>query len=99
MNSLVKLAVYIALGDLLALIVIVFLPLLILFWVAMMLLDAFFGIKMIKFHHLRPGRPHRPEGTPAAEENAPHVPASEDVIDAEAVDLPDEPVSEENRLS
>ena len=81
-------AVVLAIGLLLAFA----LPLLIL-WILCMLVEAFFGVKLIdrrfvgRFH--RSGRPQQPPSP--APEPEPDVPASEAVIDVVAVDLPDEP--------
>ena len=96
----VKLLLYLVAGVLAIGLLLAFaLPPLIL-WILCMLVEAFFGVKLIdrrfvgRFH--RSGRP-QPPPSPAPEPE-PDVPASEAVIDVVAVDLPDEPPQAPERL-
>lgn len=71
-------------------IVIVLIPVLIAVGIVLMILQSFFGVKVAKFQWGNFQSRKRPAPSPDPE---PEVPASEAVIDAEVVDLPDEPAA------
>ena len=90
MNNPVKLIVYTILGLIAFGIVIVLIPVLIVAGIVLMILQSFFGVKIAKFQwgNFQNRKPPAPAPDPE-----PEVPASEAVIDAEVVDLPDEPAA------
>ena len=90
MNNPVKLIVYAILGLVALGIVIVLIPVLIAVGIVLMILQSFFGVKVVKFQWGNFQSRKRPAPSPDPE---PEVPASEAVIDAEVVDLPDEPAA------
>lgn len=98
--NVVKVLLYLAAGVLAFGLLLTFAVPLLILWIICMLVELFFGVKLIdrrfvgRFH--RGGRP-QPSPAPAAEPE-PDVPAREAVIEVEAVDLPDEPPPDRERL-
>lgn len=90
MNNPLKLIAYTILGLIALGIVIVLIPVLIVAGIVLMILQSFFGVKIAKLQwgNFQPRK--RPAPAPDPE---PEVPASEAVIDAEVIDLPDEPAA------
>ncbi len=90
MNNPLKLIAYTILGLIALGIVIVLIPVLIVAGIVLMILQSFFGVKIAKLQWGNFQTRKRPAPAPDPE---PEVPASEAVIDAEVIDLPDEPAA------
>ncbi len=95
MDQLIRFIIYTVAGIVAFVLLFLFLVPLLLIFAVLFLLQTLFGIKTVNFVKLRQkvptGRARR-----APEPAADHVPASEEVIDAVAVDLPDDPKPELN---
>ncbi|MPM59307.1 hypothetical protein SDC9_106147 [bioreactor metagenome] len=90
---------YVACG-LLAVIILIFLPVILLPLLLLVIIQALTGRRMVYWSRFRPmgPRPQEPENDPAPGDAAREVRASEAVIDAEVIDLPDEPPAAPPRL-
>ncbi len=86
MDSLLKFVFFLIIGMLLLALAIVFLPFLILFALIRMLTGKRVFVYNTRTFFNRPGQP---QADPEASAG-PHVPASEDIIDVEVVEIPDE---------
>ena len=98
--NVVKILLYLATGILVLGLLFVFALPIVIIGIIFLLLEAVFGVKLIdrrfvgRFHRCSRPRPAQPP----KQEAEPDVPAREAVIEVEAVDLPDDPPPERERI-
>ncbi|MDD3885396.1 MAG: hypothetical protein PHI35_00810 [Victivallaceae bacterium] len=92
MDNLLKLVIYGLAFFMMLGVFIVLLPLLVITVAIVFAVERLFGIRLMKFGKLSEARR---KWSPFGHRRPGNVPASEDIIDAEAIDLPDETPKQE----